>query len=81
MFILTIVVLCFTIAWASHAVGLSLALGAFAAGLAVSGPDYSRRQPAWSSPFRRYLRAFSLFPSDYWPTYRSSGSIWERLSA
>ncbi|MBK8045286.1 MAG: cation:proton antiporter [Haliscomenobacter sp.] len=58
LFILTIVVLCFTIAWASHAVGLSLALGAFAAGLAISESDYSHQATGVVIPFQEVFASF-----------------------
>lgn len=42
LFLLSIVVICFGVAWLTSAAGLSLALGAFLAGLIISETEYSR---------------------------------------
>lgn len=52
LFILTIVVICFAVAWLTNLLGLSLALGAFMAGLAISESDYSHQATANILPFR-----------------------------
>ncbi|HMN90889.1 MAG TPA: cation:proton antiporter, partial [Saprospiraceae bacterium] len=41
LFILSIIVICFSVAWATSQIGLSLALGAFMAGLIISESEYS----------------------------------------
>lgn len=43
LFILTVLVVCFSIALLSQALGLSIALGAFLAGLMISGSSYSHQ--------------------------------------
>ncbi|MGB2088090.1 MAG: cation:proton antiporter, partial [Psychroflexus salarius] len=52
LFILATVVFCFAIAWLTSAVGLSLALGAFFAGLIISESEYSHQATANVLPFR-----------------------------
>lgn len=52
LFILTIVVICFAVAWLTNLLGLSLSLGAFMAGLAISESDYSHQATANILPFR-----------------------------
>ncbi len=58
LFILTITVLCFGIAYMTSAVGLSLALGAFFAGLIISESDYSHQATANVLPFREIFISF-----------------------
>ncbi len=58
LFILTVVVLCFGVAWLTSAVGLSLALGAFFAGLIISESDYSHQATANVLPFREIFISF-----------------------
>jgi CPA2 family monovalent cation:H+ antiporter-2 len=58
LFILTIIVLCFATAWLTSAVGLSLALGAFFAGLIISESDYSHQANANILPFREIFISF-----------------------
>lgn len=58
LFILTIVVLCFSTAWLTSMVGLSLALGAFFAGLIISESDYSHQATANILPFREIFISF-----------------------
>ncbi|MBQ0741574.1 cation:proton antiporter, partial [Aquimarina celericrescens] len=43
LFILTTIVFCFSVAWLTSSVGLSLALGAFFAGLIISESEYSHQ--------------------------------------
>lgn len=58
LFILTVVVLCFATAWLTNSVGLSLALGAFFAGLIISESDYSHQATANILPFREIFVSF-----------------------
>jgi CPA2 family monovalent cation:H+ antiporter-2 len=43
LFLLSVIILCFLITWLTSSVGLSLALGAFAAGLVISESPYSEQ--------------------------------------
>ncbi len=52
LFLLTIVVICFAVAWGTSAIGLSLALGAFMAGLIISESEYSHQATSLIIPFR-----------------------------
>ncbi len=52
IFILTIVLVCLGTAWVTSLLGLSLALGAFVAGLAISESEYSNQIVADVIPFR-----------------------------
>jgi CPA2 family monovalent cation:H+ antiporter-2 len=58
LFLLTVVTLCLAVAWASALAGLSLALGAFLAGLLVSESEYSHQALADILPFRDLFAAF-----------------------
>ncbi|MGF1566153.1 MAG: cation:proton antiporter [Flavobacteriales bacterium] len=58
LFLLTTMVLCFATAWMTSAVGLSLALGAFFAGLIISESDYSHQATANILPFREIFISF-----------------------
>lgn len=58
LFILTTVVFCFAIAWLTSSVGLSLALGAFFAGLIISESEYSHQATANVLPFREIFISF-----------------------
>ncbi|CAL66930.1 cation:proton antiporter [Christiangramia forsetii] len=58
LFILTVVVFCFSVAWLTSTVGLSLALGAFFAGLIISESDYSHQATANVLPFREIFISF-----------------------
>jgi len=58
LFILTIIVLCFATAWLTSSVGLSLALGAFFAGLIISESDFSHQATANILPFREIFISF-----------------------
>lgn len=58
LFILTITVFCFATAWLTSSVGLSLALGAFFAGLIISESDYSHQATANVLPFREIFISF-----------------------
>jgi monovalent cation:H+ antiporter-2, CPA2 family len=52
LFLLTIIVFCLGIAWLTSLGGLSLALGAFIAGLVISESEYSHQAMAEVLPFR-----------------------------
>jgi len=58
LFILTTVVICFATAWLTSSVGLSLALGAFFAGLIISESDYSHQATANILPFKEIFISF-----------------------
>lgn len=59
VFLLTIIFLCLGTAWATSMVGLSLALGAFIAGLVISDSEYSHQALGEILPLREVF--FSLF--------------------
>jgi len=52
LFVMTIMLVCLGIAWLSSLAGLSLALGAFIAGLIISESEYSHQAMAEILPFR-----------------------------
>jgi CPA2 family monovalent cation:H+ antiporter-2 len=52
LFLMTVIVLCFVVAWISASIGLSLALGAFMAGMIISESDYSHQALSSILPFR-----------------------------
>lgn len=58
LFLLTIVITCLVAARATYAVGLSLALGAFLAGLAVSESEYSHHTLGGVLPLRDIFTSF-----------------------
>jgi CPA2 family monovalent cation:H+ antiporter-2 len=55
MFFLLVVLLCLGAAWVTFTLGLSLALGAFLAGLIISESEYSHHIVAEIMPFRDYF--------------------------
>jgi CPA2 family monovalent cation:H+ antiporter-2 len=55
MFFLLVVLLCLGAAWVTFSLGLSLALGAFLAGLIISESEYSHHIVAEIMPFRDYF--------------------------
>jgi CPA2 family monovalent cation:H+ antiporter-2 len=55
MFFLLVVLLCLGTAWVTYSLGLSLALGAFLAGLIISESEYSHHIVAEIMPFRDYF--------------------------
>jgi monovalent cation:H+ antiporter-2, CPA2 family len=77
MFFLLIVLLCLGAAWVTFSLGLSLALGAFLAGLIISESEYSSHIVAEIMPFRDYFASIffisigMLLHTDYfrmhWP--------------
>lgn len=58
LFLLGLAVICFGVAWLTHALGLSLALGAFMAGLIISESEYSHRALGNVLPFRDVFTSF-----------------------
>ncbi len=58
LFLLTVLVVGFTVAWITSMLGLSLALGAFLAGLAISESEYSHQAFGNILPFRDIFTAF-----------------------
>lgn len=52
LFLLTIIVICFSVAWFTYSMGLSLALGAFLAGLIISESEYNHDALGNVLPFR-----------------------------
>ena len=58
LFILSLVVICFSIAWLTSKAGLSLALGAFLAGLIISESEYSHHALGNILPFRDIFTTF-----------------------
>lgn len=55
MFFLLVVLLCLGTAWITYSLGLSLALGAFLAGLIIAESEYSHHIVAEIMPFRDYF--------------------------
>ena len=58
LFALSVVVLCLVIAWLTHEIGLSLALGAFLAGLIISESEYGHEALAHILPLRNVFASF-----------------------
>jgi CPA2 family monovalent cation:H+ antiporter-2 len=58
LFLITIVVLCFAAAWGTAALGLSLALGAFFAGLIISETDQAYQATGIVQPFHELFMSF-----------------------
>lgn len=58
LFILSIIVICFAVAWLTSSLGLSLALGAFMAGLIISESEYSHQATGNILPFREIFTSF-----------------------
>ncbi len=58
LFILTVFVICFVVAWSTNQAGLSLALGAFLAGLIISESEYSYQATGIVLPFREIFSSF-----------------------
>ncbi|HXV77759.1 MAG TPA: cation:proton antiporter [Candidatus Polarisedimenticolaceae bacterium] len=55
VFVLAVAVICLGVAWAASAVGVSVALGAFLAGLVVSGSEFRHQALADVIPLREVL--------------------------
>lgn len=58
LFILTALLVCIGTAWVATQAGVSLALGAFLAGLVISGSEYRHQAMADLIPFRELLTSF-----------------------
>ena len=58
LFILSIVLICLAVAWMTSSAGLSLALGAFLAGLIISESEYSHQALGNVLPFRDVFTSF-----------------------
>lgn len=58
LFLLTIIVLCLSFAWFTYRMGLSLALGAFLAGLVISESEYGHHTLGNILPFRDIFMSF-----------------------
>ncbi len=58
LFILTLILICFATAFLTSTIGLSLALGAFFAGLVISESDYNHQATANILPFREIFISF-----------------------
>ncbi|MCP4752647.1 MAG: potassium transporter KefB, partial [Proteobacteria bacterium] len=58
LFLLSIVIICLSIAWLTSSAGLSLALGAFLAGLIISESEYSHQAIGNMLPFRDVFTSF-----------------------
>lgn len=58
LFLLTTITLCFAIAFLTSEAGLSLALGAFLAGLIISESEYSHQATGIILPFREFFTSF-----------------------
>ena len=58
LFIIVTVLICFSVAWLSAELGLSLALGAFLAGLIISESEYSHQAASNILPFHELFTAF-----------------------
>ncbi|MCI0530747.1 MAG: cation:proton antiporter, partial [candidate division Zixibacteria bacterium] len=58
IFLLSIIVICFSVAWATSYLGLSLALGAFLAGLMISDSEFSHQALGNIIPFKDTFVSF-----------------------
>jgi monovalent cation:H+ antiporter-2, CPA2 family len=58
IFMLSLVAICFAVAWLTSSIGLSLALGAFLAGLIISRSEYSNQALSNIFPFRDVFTSF-----------------------
>jgi CPA2 family monovalent cation:H+ antiporter-2 len=58
LFLMSVMVICFGVAWGTYEVGLSLALGAFLAGLIVSETEYNHAALGNILPFRSVFTTF-----------------------
>ena len=58
LFLLTILMVCLSVAWLTSALGLSLSLGAFLAGLIISESEYSHEAFGTILPFRDVFTSF-----------------------
>ncbi|KUK45041.1 MAG: cation:proton antiporter [Methanothrix sp.] len=58
LFLLAVILICLSVAWLSYSAGLSLALGAFLAGLIISESEYSYQALGNIIPFRDVFTSF-----------------------
>lgn len=58
LFLLSIITICFAVAWLTSSIGLSLALGAFLAGLIISESEYSHQALGNILPFKDIFTSF-----------------------
>jgi CPA2 family monovalent cation:H+ antiporter-2 len=58
LFLLTVLVVCLSVAWLTAQLGLSLSLGAFLAGLVISESEYSHEVFGTILPFREVFTSF-----------------------
>jgi CPA2 family monovalent cation:H+ antiporter-2 len=58
LFLLSILLICFSVAWLSSSMGLSLSIGAFLAGLIISESPYSREALSSLIPLRDLFASF-----------------------
>lgn len=58
LFLLTVLVACFSVAWLTSLLGLSLTIGAFLAGLIISDSEYSTEAIGEILPFRDLFTSF-----------------------
>jgi CPA2 family monovalent cation:H+ antiporter-2 len=58
IFLISIIVICFAVAWFTYSLGLSLSLGAFLAGLIISESEYSHQALSIVLPFRDVFTSF-----------------------
>ncbi|MGC9325826.1 MAG: cation:proton antiporter [Desulfomonilia bacterium] len=58
LFLISIILICFAVAWLTSLMGLSLALGAFLAGLIISESEYSQEALGRILPFRDIFVSF-----------------------
>lgn len=58
LFLLSVLTICFSVAWASSSIGLSLSLGAFFAGLVISESEYSDEAIGHVLPFQEIFTSF-----------------------
>ncbi len=58
IFLFSVIVICFSVAWLTSLAGLSLALGAFLAGLIISESEYSHHTLGAVMPFRDVFSSF-----------------------
>ena len=58
LFLLSVIVICLAVAWITSSMGLSLALGAFLAGLIISESEYSHQALGNILPFRDVFTSF-----------------------
>ncbi len=58
LFLLSVLTICFVVAWVTSSVGLSLSLGAFFAGLVISESEYSDEAIGHVLPFQEIFTSF-----------------------